>query len=939
MPDARRPTERIAEKLGDLPARTCHDLSKPFKEKERSLLGLPRLLGLSGLLDPDVPLGFLSGTPLQLMIDDHFDLAVDVLVKDGELATLGLIHVMPDELKRHDGRPIGADEWCRERIDEAVYLRHLLLTKTRHPDTRPRPLAYTVEVVLCFPRHLSQHIPSAGAALRTLAATGSFLHAIGINLWQLDEEDAQQAMPWLLSASVAGIEHLARMQDARATGSAATKGASTSVPVFGDVTLTNFRLRGERRFRFAPDSRLHLVHGPNGSGKSSIVEAVELAMTGKIARLQKGSDPSNYERVLQNRDERDAQHRKREAGHNGDVHAATVQIGSSQPMKVVESGIEPSLAPPHGAPELSGNSFRLNQDLADRLAANSAGERAATFLEAFFPDQTGAFEKHRTAGALFETAVQAVPTWVRAELGETSESTPRLDFRMVAKALAWTGGTPDWQHVIAMLARRLGPLDAEWTQKLPVKARERLRERGERSWTDIMSAAATVDEALTALRTAFQSQAPDLSLAISALEHLGSRTLVGHRAREEHVPTLFNQWLEVTAENDLAARIRDVATVIRSVEQHDDGYKRSAFLETMARQWKDAWDTVEDHAPFLARRAEELRIRLAGTITDDTPETQSAAAPQRPLEDFDLDALDRVAKLGLVGAEFEHCEPPLGRAVRIAYSRGFPVDVVAGDTVLLTIGREDGWASRLLGSLRREHDIAAKFLAEWSDANSLVEASTRLKAAADAAVALEKSGKATDLTLQRLLTEGGTDGGTLLRALNEVKALLTPARWAYRAVRAAVDFEHKNELNLNEDDGVSISQRLNTAELNITALSFFLICARRIANPLNILLLDDPLQNMDEWTVTTVARALTKVTRLWQTLEVTEPPPAVPWKIILLLHGQDDVERFRVEMPCAFYRLPWLGPVGAEVAQSEISDDGSLLADTPQNLATVLREA
>jgi hypothetical protein len=62
-----------------------------------------------------------------------------------------------------------------------------------------------------------------------------------------------------------------------------------------------------------------------------------------------------------------------------------------------------------------------------------------------------------------------------------------------------------------------------------------------------------------------------------------------------------------------------------------------------------------------------------------------------------------------------------------------------------------------------------------------------------------------------------------------------------------------------------------------------------IENPLGILLFVDPLQNMDELTVTTVARGLAKVVRVF--------PPG--WQLVFLLHGEDDPERFRHKIPAA----------------------------------------
>jgi hypothetical protein len=55
---------------------------------------------------------------------------------------------------------------------------------------------------------------------------------------------------------------------------------------------------------------------------------------------------------------------------------------------------------------------------------------------------------------------------------------------------------------------------------------------------------------------------------------------------------------------------------------------------------------------------------------------------------------------------------------------------------------------------------------------------------------------------------------------------------------------------------------------------------------------------MDELTVTTVAKGLSKLMRLWQD----------KWQIICLFNSKIDLNRFRAEIPCAVYELPWLSP-------------------------------
>jgi hypothetical protein len=78
----------------------------------------------------------------------------------------------------------------------------------------------------------------------------------------------------------------------------------------------------------------------------------------------------------------------------------------------------------------------------------------------------------------------------------------------------------------------------------------------------------------------------------------------------------------------------------------------------------------------------------------------------------------------------------------------------------------------------------------------------------------------------------------------------------------------------------------------------FVLCAVRNSNPLSLLIFDDPLQNMDEITVTTLARGFNKLIKLF---------PG-NWQIIMLFHGQEDLDRFCQEIPASVYSLPWLSP-------------------------------
>jgi hypothetical protein len=90
--------------------------------------------------------------------------------------------------------------------------------------------------------------------------------------------------------------------------------------------------------------------------------------------------------------------------------------------------------------------------------------------------------------------------------------------------------------------------------------------------------------------------------------------------------------------------------------------------------------------------------------------------------------------------------------------------------------------------------------------------------------------------------------------------------------------------------------------MNTFTVALFLLCAPAQANPLRLLVLDDPLQNMDEMTVSSLARGLAKVAQIF--------PPG--WNIAALFHSEDDLHRIREEVPSAVYRLPWLSPTAVE---------------------------
>ncbi|RYD27536.1 MAG: hypothetical protein EOP86_24385 [Verrucomicrobiaceae bacterium] len=145
--------------------------------------------------------------------------------------------------------------------------------------------------------------------------------------------------------------------------------------------------------------------------------------------------------------------------------------------------------------------------------------------------------------------------------------------------------------------------------------------------------------------------------------------------------------------------------------------------------------------------------------------------------------------------------------------------------------------------------------------------------------------------------------GGLADALNELTALMTPARWAYGDLAASLQLDGESRRVELITGAVPAALTLNTAELNTMTLALFLLCGIQKENPLRMIVLDDPFQNMDELSVTTVSRGLARLMRVWGGLNAGHG-----WRIILMLHGEENVERVRAEAPCAAYFLPWLTP-------------------------------
>ena len=824
----------------------------------------------------------------QLRLARHFDLVVGLLVYDPELGTLGLVHLLR-------AAPTQLLEEVQQRIDQATYVRHLLLAG---PAATGCPLPLSVELVLvCDGR---EHLAEIGAAVREVARETTFLEAVGLNLLICPEgggpfapEQLRRAFCWLLASSRSWYD--------------ATPQPTVAAPLQG-IELVDFRLPGRRALSLGP-SPLHLISGKNGSGKSSLVEALELAVTGTSERL--GNDV-DYDAVIRHRG---AAGPARVTLHSGD-HETCHQVGSA--------GVNNCLRR-----DLKATSFRLDQSVINRLTRDGDAQRAEVFLQSFFPAEGAAFRDYQRARDDADRALGELPEVLREQLktgrreGEDPEDAvvrqlawldageARLESTVAAACLPLPLSTLE---ALAPLSQELQQLVDTWKQELPTVA----------------EAAATlgrIDAALELLRTRMSTTLDTLRAARAALQRVEGWLAGGESRTGRDFLVDLNEWLRRCAMADLAAGHCQLLETLE--EARRSGWTpepNSVGLFGEPPTPDDKLAAQRQQAAIWAGERDELyQAVMAPQPSAGRGEAKPPVATARPTR-LQREQLDQAGRWLLEVPSDPQNPPQLGQGIDQALASGTTLQV--GD---IAVGATSGWARPLLDRLDRLEAACTALLPTRSmpaggrQFQALREAQTRHKALRQAGENVKES------LLRQLQRDAGPGTSSLLDALNELMALFTPARWAYEDVALSYHVEAAggDRLGFQTGENSQAALRLNTAELTVFTIALFLLCATRVSNPLGLLVMDDPLQNLDELTVTTLARGLAKVSRLWDE----------HWQLLLLFHGKDDCQRFRQELPTAFYQLPWLSPEnGTARAQPPIEAEASLFATSRQNLADLAEE-
>jgi hypothetical protein len=830
----------------------------------------------------------------KVRVAHYFDIATDILIYDPFLGTLGLVDFA-------DGDSQALDRRIRELLDRGVHLRRLLLTEAKGespPVRTPDRLPLTIEQVVVTP-FVAESGRVLGELLKTLCRETAYFFSVGVgvlyvgNSSMFGDTDLHRAFAWLLRDTAGWYREIER-------GRPLEHGKTAHAGDLKSLELKDYRLAGTCTLELQEGHNIHFIHGYNGSGKSSLVEAAELLVTGKVERLERAKEIGYYG-VIRHQPEQTIAGR----ASGEPVDASPVSVLADVGGKKLTGTITPdgvSIDPSVTLEEAL--SFRLDQEVMRHLVHTNDTERAERFLRAFFPEDRKYYQELWKARQDLKDAVAGLPKAISDELAEAGSDEKAQEeffarFAWIPGKSAEPGGgsqkLDDWTNVLPIgtsALRQLGSIsDAvrQWLDKIQTDPPTTIAEISKRL--------GLLDEALDAVRNELPDYLHALETASKVLEEFSDWSAGDADVAGEKLPDLLNKWLEAQALEDLYGKYEQLATVFREA-------RRTGWKPLSAEVLRVALSDAEA-AEISARRKQietgrkEISGKISGVIAAKENRTEAAGKERgvksyrQSLSDEEVERLDRASHwLSPETAGKPALE--LGTALRTALTtrqRATRGRLRIGDASGLQVAREE--FEKLLAACRALRDAGGqKSQMRFVACHKAFDAFAALKAAS------------TDVkkAFFSKIQSKSEEPGSLNAALNEVLTLLKPARWAYGDIflQARVG-EGDTGLGLLTGDQRRAELRLNTAELNALTLALFLLCAVRVPNPLGTLVLDDPLQNMDELTVTFLARGLAKILRF------------IPgWQVLAFFHGEDNLERVRHEIPCEVYQFPWQRPGGSK---------------------------
>ena len=851
--------------------------------------------------------GFLLRPP-RLTAAAHYEIQPALLIYDPLLGTVGLVEEIPAGLAAE-----ALENEVERRIDRAANLRQLLLLRAE--EASPPVLNLRVELVLAVPAaYMLDPDDTIGETLRQIARDTTYLRAIGVNVLPCEPGGSfargmlRRAFVWLLRETAEWFRFLAG-RNQHAPGALLARGKPWS------LTLKHYRLSGTRIFSFRENCRLHLLHGHNGSGKSTFSEALELLLARSIQRLDEAGE-KDYSRVVR--------HRPAAAVENPAAAAPAQVTLACDPLERTVTVLQQlAFTPPADtAAPLQVTSFRLDQRFMDNLIRSTESERAGLFLRAFFPQDNHLFTNLVLLQSAAAEAFARLPK--RFQEGAPADADKRTTH--VTAMLQWSQvstGAPAWPRGVLDTMDAALPLPAAKIRVL-ASAGPRLRSLLEGWGSDPLHvvnaehALEELDKALDDMRPLLPEIVRSLEIAGRVVDEFKNWQAMGQVDRGRHFEPVLNEWLELEALSDLAAKYYDVIATLHKVQasrwqlppQYAGSLPDAPLTPEQVERARQVRDRLRDDRS-AAKSKVQAWTRPAATASA-SPEA-GGAKPRQSLTTEEMAALNAVDPW-LPSLKLAATQPKFGDNFREALQTDQPR--TANEVHIGTPG-----------GLQKAADEIAALRAACAELQAAQTGSTaageRLTQVLDAWKAFDALARAQQAVTTALSTQVFGADSQLSAAVNELLTLFNSAPWAYPDIRLQGEIgQSRQTLGLTTAGDARAELTFNTAELNSLALALFLLCAPGVENPFRLLVLDDPLQNMDEMTVTSVARGLAQLVRIYPE----------DWQIAALFHGEENTTRIRNEAECAVYHLPWLSPSATQNGSAEFKADLSTIGRELQKL-------
>ena len=573
--------------------------------------------------------------------------------------------------------------------------------------------------------------------------------------------------------------------------------------------------------------------------------------------------------------------------------------------------------------DLPVTAFRLDQAVMDLLARANSQQRARVLTRAFFPGP--AYDALDAAHQKFLQAFRDLPAEIQTEIQKPHKEPDEWPNALIPR-LDWLDGAdipvervPDFLPLSRKSLEDLAGIVPEIADCLSQLDKPMERDRFEATLK-------TLDNAVGRVRAYVRRYRDAVVGALSALDRVAGWTPDPTPARMEY-RRLLEEWTGRVALRDILRKHLDITRTIAAARRSGWSPAPDASQGLLSASCDDLEQSIVSLVEAAEHCDQEHNQLLA--------QLQGKAGEARTEDTITSLTTNEIVDLNLAGEWWgKHQSAPtggrLGTTIQGAISENKPVEF---GTVTIGSGK---WADDLRQFLTKLGPALEELLAfenatplPLGDApppiyRSPVVRLNGFRAALDAARKEVDAALKVEQTLMERLEEE-----KLNKALDEVVALFTPARWAYEGLLVkAKRRDGRVTVEFVTTTGSQADMRLNTAELNVVVLALYLLCGPTMNNPLSTIILDDPLQNMDELTAATVARGIAKVAALF--------PDG--WQLMMMFHGEEHVETFRREVRASVYSLPWLGPVDAarSNASAVMPDVRKKPARAPAKLSSVM---